>query len=207
MADLLVHGRAPPQLVEEVQHFVKALVPLPGETVIDGEVVALDDSGRPSFNTLQNHGSAKVPIFYYVFDVMQLEGKDLTGLPLAKRKAMAEALVAKVDDAIRFSGSISAESETLIGEMKSRGLEGLIAKKKDSKYEIGRRSGAWVKFKWTNEQEFVIGGYTEPQGTRSHFGAVLLLEHQLHQAPRLRHPAAGDEPPGDLAERLDPRLG
>src|SRR5256885_5923733 len=105
---------------------------------------------------------------------MQLEGKDLTGLPLSKRKAMAEALVAKVDDAIRFSGSIQAESEKLISEMKSRGLEGLIAKRKDSPYEIGRRSGAWVKFKWTNEQEFVIGGFTEPQGTRRHFGAILV---------------------------------
>jgi bifunctional non-homologous end joining protein LigD len=58
--------------------------------------------------------------------------------------------------------------------MQARGLEGLIAKRRDSKYESGRRSGAWVKFKWTNEQEFVIGGYTEPKGTRSHFGALLV---------------------------------
>src|SRR5205814_7033854 len=84
------------------------------------------------------------------------------------------ALVAKRSDRIRFSGSIQAESEKVIREMKARGLEGLIAKRKTSPYEIGRRSGAWVKFKWTNEQEFVIGGYTEPQGARSHFGAILV---------------------------------
>jgi bifunctional non-homologous end joining protein LigD len=62
--------------------------------------------------------------------------------------------------------------------MKSRGLEGLIAKQRESKYELGRRSGAWVKFKWTAEQEFVIGGYTSPQGARSHFGALLVGYHE-----------------------------
>src|SRR5207247_886873 len=75
---------------------------------------------------------------------------------------------------VRFSPAIQASSEKLMRELKARGLEGLIAKKKNSKYEYGRRSGNWVKFKWTNEQEFVIGGYTPPQGSRSCFGAILV---------------------------------
>jgi bifunctional non-homologous end joining protein LigD len=87
---------------------------------------------------------------------------------------MLETLVAKVSPAIRFSPSIKADSARLMREMKARGLEGLIGKRRDSKYEVGRRSGGWVKFKWTNEQEFVIGGYTQPKGTRTHFGALLI---------------------------------
>jgi bifunctional non-homologous end joining protein LigD len=147
------------------------------EAVIDGEIVALDSKGRPSFQLLQAAnmpGDSRPPIFFYVFDLIQLEGRDLTGLPLIKRKAMAQALVGNDSGTLRFSAGISAESERVLKEMKARGLEGLIAKRRDSKYEIGRRSGAWVKFKWTSEQEFVIGGYTPPRRTRSHFGAVLV---------------------------------
>ncbi|MEY2465533.1 MAG: bifunctional non-ous end joining protein LigD [Verrucomicrobiota bacterium] len=147
------------------------------EAILDGEVAALDQEGRSSFQLLQAHqmpGTERPAIFYYVFDVIQLEGKDLTQVPLLKRKAMAQELVKNLPDTVRFSASIQADSGRLLKEMKARGLEGLIAKKKDSNYEIGRRSGAWVKFKWTNEQEFVIGGYSEPRGARSHFGALVV---------------------------------
>jgi bifunctional non-homologous end joining protein LigD len=149
----------------------------PREFVLDGEVVALDQQGRSSFQLLQSFqmaGVKKPPLFYCVFDLINLDGKDLTGLPLAQRKAMAETLAGSVSPAIRFSPGINADSTRLIREMQARGLEGLIAKRRDSKYEPGRRSGAWVKFKWTNEQEFVIGGYSEPKGSRAHFGALLV---------------------------------
>ena len=155
----------------------EALQSLPcKEAVLDGEIAALDEQGRSSFQLLQARElSGQRPlIFYYVFDLVQLDGKDLTGVPLLKRKAMAKALLASLPDTVRFSASIQADSERVLKEMKSRGLEGVIAKRKGSKYEIGRRSGAWVKFKWTTQQEFVIGGYTEPRGTRSHFGALLV---------------------------------
>jgi bifunctional non-homologous end joining protein LigD len=154
-----------------------ALKELPGkEAVLDGEIVALDEEGRPSFQLLQARemSGERPPIFYYVFDLIQLDGKDLTGVPLLKRKALAKALVANLPDTVRFSASIQADSDRVLKEMKARGLEGVIAKRKDSKYEIGRRSGAWVKFKWTSEQEFVIGGYSEPRGTRAYFGALVV---------------------------------
>lgn len=146
------------------------------QAVLDGEIAALDEQGRSSFQLLQARelSSERPPIFYYVFDLIQLDGKDLTRVPLLKRKAMAKALLAKVPDTVRFSASIEAESNRILKEMKARGLEGVIAKRKDSKYEIGRRSGAWVKLKWTTQQEFVIGGYTEPRGARSHFGALVV---------------------------------
>jgi bifunctional non-homologous end joining protein LigD len=147
------------------------------QAVFDGEIVALDEQGRSSFQLLQSYpmaGSKKPPLFYYVFDLVNLDGKDLTNVPLFQRKAMLETLVENVSPAIRFSPDIKADSTRLMREMKARGLEGLIAKRRDSKYEPGRRSGAWVKFKWTNEQEFVIGGYTQSKGTRTHFGALLV---------------------------------
>lgn len=147
------------------------------QAVLDGEIVALDEQGRSSFQLLQSFqmaGVKKPPLFYYVFDLINLDGKDLTSIPLFQRKAMAETLVANISPAIRFSPGIKADSARVMREMQARGLEGLIAKRRDSKYEPARRSGAWVKFKWTNEQEFVIGGYTEPKGTRTHFGALLV---------------------------------
>lgn len=138
----------------------------PKEFVLDGEVVALDKQGRSSFQLLQSFqmaGVKKPPLFYYAFDLINLDGKDLSAVPLYQRKAIAETLLTDVSPAIRFSPRINADSTRLIREMKARGLEGLIAKRRQSKYEPGRRSGAWVKFKWTNEQEFVIGGYSEPK--------------------------------------------
>ena len=163
---------------------VEALRELPcKEAVLDGEIAALDEEGRSSFQLLQARelSGERPPIFYYVFDLIQLDGKDLTAVPLLKRKAMAKMLLARAPDTIRFSASITADSDRVLAEMKARGLEGVIAKRKNSKYEIGRRSGAWVKFKWTTQQEFVIGGYSEPRGTRSHFGALVVGYYENKQ--------------------------
>jgi len=171
-------SRSAKDLGSKYHELLELLKKLPAkQAVLDGEVVALDEEGRSSFQLLQSFqmaGVKKPPLFYYVFDLINLDGKDLTGVPLTQRKAMAETLVMNISSAIRFSPSIKADSAKLMREMQARGLEGLIAKRRDSKYEPGRRSGAWVKFKWTNEQEFVIGGYTRPKGTRTHFGALLV---------------------------------
>jgi bifunctional non-homologous end joining protein LigD len=80
----------------------------------------------------------------------------------------------EVDDPIRFSSEIGSDAQALLAEVQRRGLEGLIGKLRDSVYEPGRRSGAWIKLKCVNEQEFVIGGFTPPQGARQHFGAILV---------------------------------
>ena len=147
------------------------------EAMFDGEIVALDPEGRSSFQLLQSYemaGGGKPPLFYYVFDLVNLEGKDLAQVPIFQRKAMAQTIIERLPSVIRFSSGMKAASENLMREMKARGLEGLIAKRQKSQYEYGRRSGAWVKFKWTNEQEFVIGGYTPPKGSRSKFGAILV---------------------------------
>jgi bifunctional non-homologous end joining protein LigD len=146
------------------------------ECVIDGEVVALDEEGRSSFQLLQAHEmeGRKAPICYYVFDLMQLEGRSLIRLPLTQRKEILAKICETVGDPIRFSGEIGSNASKLLAEVKRRGLEGIVGKLRDSVYEPGRRSGAWIKLKCGNEQEFVIGGYTPPGGSRKYFGAILV---------------------------------
>jgi len=154
-----------------------AIVTLPcDECVIDGEVVALDEEGHSSFQLLQTYEleNRSAPLHYYVFDLLQLDGKSLTGLPLTTRKEVLHQLCAAAGDPIRYSGELGNDPKALLREVKRHGLEGIIGKLADSVYEAGRRSGAWIKLKSNNEQEFVIGGYTPPAGARKHFGALLV---------------------------------
>src|SRR4051812_35173285 len=124
----------------------KALAPMPDETVIDGEIVALDSSGRPSFNALQNYGSSTGPLFFYLFDVMVLGGKGVMAQHLEARRAiLRKRVLSKLADPIRESPELEATLPDLIRSVKAQGLEGLIAKRRDSRYEPGQRSGAWQK--------------------------------------------------------------
>jgi DNA ligase D-like protein (predicted ligase) len=139
---------------------VKALASMPDETVIDGEVVALDEDGRPSFNTLQNY-SAGAPLHFFIFDLLVLKGKDVMAEPLVKRRELIEKhVLPKLADPIRYSPILDGSLANLIHSVKEQGLEGLVAKRRDSKYEPGLRSGAWQKMRINRGQEFVIGGYT-----------------------------------------------
>ncbi len=139
----------------------KALTSLPDETVIDGEVVALDESGRPSFNILQNHGSSRAPIVYYVFDVMVLQGRDVTAEPLSVRRDLLRThILPTLSEPVRHCPELNAGLADVIASVRAAGLEGLVAKRLDSRYEPGQRSGAWQKMRVNQGQEFVIGGYT-----------------------------------------------
>jgi DNA ligase D-like protein (predicted ligase) len=140
---------------------VKALAPMPDETVIDGEIVALDPEGRPSFNTLQNYGSSGAPLHFFIFDLLMLKGKDVMGETLMKRRALIEkSILPKLADPIRYSPILEGSLKNLIASVKAQGLEGLVAKRRDSKYEPGERSDAWQKMRVNAGQELVIGGYT-----------------------------------------------
>jgi DNA ligase D-like protein (predicted ligase) len=140
---------------------VRALARLPDDTVIDGEVVALDEEGRPSFNILQNYGSSAGPVVFFVFDVMVLAGRDVTKEPLSVRRALLEKKVLpKLKEPIRYSATLDAPLPDLIAAVKQQGFEGLVAKRRESRYEPGMRSGAWQKMRINAGQEFVIGGYT-----------------------------------------------
>ena len=164
-------------LTQKFDDIARALTDLPcEECVIDGEVVALDEAGRSSFQLLQAREmeGREEPLSYYVFDLLQLDGKKLSALPLTIRKEMLRQLCGSMGEPIRYSGELGDDPTALLAEVSRRGLEGIVGKRADSVYEAGRRSGAWIKLKCLNEQEFVIGGYTPPAGARKHFGALLV---------------------------------
>ena len=151
-----------------------------GDLIVDGEVVAFDGP-QTRFERLQHRlgvahpGDAllrEVPVYYYVFDVLYAEGKDVRPLPLLERK---EILLSHVDfrDPLRFTEHRERDGEAFFEQACRDGWEGLIAKRADAPYQAGRGRG-WLKFKCLNAQELVIGGYTDPQGSRIGFGALLL---------------------------------
>jgi DNA ligase D-like protein (predicted ligase) len=153
-------------------YIATALKDLPDNTILDGEVVALDSQGRSDFNLLQNFRSAesKIHYHYYVFDIMALKGKTVSKLPLAERRQiLAKAL--RPNDHISTSPAEVGSSTKILTFVKQHGLEGVIAKRLDSFYEPGKRSGAWCKYRINLGQEFVVGGYT-PGGNG--FDALIL---------------------------------
>jgi bifunctional non-homologous end joining protein LigD len=148
--------------------------------VLDGEIVALDGAGRSKFQLLQNQGLAKAKpaIAYVIFDLLHRDGRSLLALPLTGRRQQLEALTRRPPPPLRISPVFQAEPAALLAAARQQGLEGVIAKRPDSPYEPDRRSGAWVKCKLLAEQEFVIGGFTAPQHSRQHFGAILVGYYQ-----------------------------
>lgn len=144
--------------------------------VLDGEIVALDAAGRSRFQLLQSReiSGTRPTIAYYLFDIMQLDGRSLIALPLEERQRILDALLKKAPRPLQRSPVFVLEPAQLMPEVRRQGLEGLIAKRRGSPYEPDRRSGAWVKCKILNEQEFVIGGFTAPRNSRQFFGAILV---------------------------------
>src|SRR4029453_6590218 len=132
-----------PEIVEAIKNLS------PDECVIDGEVVALDEEGRSSFQLLQAREmeGRKTPVYFYAFDLLQLDGKSLASLPLEARKNVLEKLCADARAPIRYSGAIDGDAKRLLEEVKRRGLEGIIGKKRNSFYDTGGRSGALLKLK------------------------------------------------------------
>ena len=150
---------------------VEALARQKADFVLDGEVAAFA-KGKTSFGLLQQARRQLVPVIYFVFDVPHLEGKDLRKRPLLERK---EALAGAIDfvEPLHFVEHIEEEGEAYYEAACKKGLEGVIAKRALSTYS-GARSKDWLKFKCSNQQEFVIVGFTDPQGARAGFGALLV---------------------------------
>jgi DNA ligase D-like protein (predicted ligase) len=162
--DLSMNGRYP-EIARELAAAGRA------RFAVDGEVVAFDH-GQTSFARLARRGRESVPIFYYVFDLLWLDGEDVRPLPLLERKRLLrEALPAS--EHVRLTRHRNRDGEAYFEEACRKGWEGVIAKRADSPY-AARRSRDWLKFKCGMGQELVIGGYTEPRGTRIELGALLL---------------------------------
>ena len=151
--------------------------------ILDGEVVALDAEGKPSFSLMQQRtgfrpggrrvaGNPDLPLLYYAFDLLYLDGYDWRRMPLEDRKNKLASLVIS-DDGVRYSDHYPEHGKALFEIAREKGLEGIVAKKRACFYEE-RRSRDWLKIKIRHRLECVIGGYTEPEGSRTHFGSVVL---------------------------------
>ena len=136
-----------------------ALADFPDNTVVDGEVVALDESGRPDFNLLQHCRIGASSIHYFVFDVLVYQNRDLTQLPLIERRQILTSVLRFQSPRIRIAEYFETSVENMLTAVRAQGLEGVVAKKKDSQYEAGKRSGSWVKYRLNSGQELVVGGY------------------------------------------------
>lgn len=154
------------------------------ELVLDGEIIALDEKGQQCFQCLQNYlrsmqrtkvaGVEPAALIYYVFDILYLDGYDLRGVALRRRKELLGNIF-RLSQQVRLVDYFEGEGERVYQAAVNNGLEGVIAKQMDSHYESGERSGSWLKIKSALSDEFVIGGYTTGQGSRAHsFGALLL---------------------------------
>lgn len=154
----------------------RALEALPDETVIDGEIIAYDTDGRPSFNVLQNHGGAGSELHLYAFDLLTVRSRDLTRKPLEERREILRAeVVPLLPDSIRYSETLEASPAELIEAVREQGFEGIVAKRRDSAYKPGQRSAVWQKMRVLQRRDFVIGGYT-PAGRN--FDAILIGDYE-----------------------------
>ncbi len=148
------------------------------DCVLDGEVCALDDQGRPSFSAMQQ-GKPGTPIVYEMFDVLEIEGRPLVDLPLRERRVRLERLLDRRSTTVRLS-EVFEDGPALLEAAKAQGLEGIVAKRADSPYRPGKRTREWLKIKTHGRQELVIAGYTKGQGRRQgRFGALVLGRYQV----------------------------
>jgi bifunctional non-homologous end joining protein LigD len=133
---------------------------LADNTIVDGELVVLDSHGKPSFSALQHLQFTPEALHFYAFDLLAYQGKDLRKLPLRDRRELLEGHALKgMRDPVRLSATFKAPPRQLIIAAKQAGLEGVVAKRVESRYESGERSGAWIKYKTNKGQELVMGGY------------------------------------------------
>lgn len=132
---------------------------IPHGSIVDGELVALDANGKPSFSLIQNSGTSGATFVFFAFDLLALAGADLTLKPLSERRALLSKALLQ-DDTLQLSQGFQIPAKQMLAMVRSHGLEGVVAKRLSSQYEPGRRSGAWAKMRVELSQELVIGGYT-----------------------------------------------
>ena len=177
---------------------------IPPGSIVDGELVALDAQGRPDFNAIQNSRTSEQPVVFFAFDILMVDGQDVRRLPLSERQQLLRDAL-RTSDFIQVCESFRISASQMITLVKEHGLEGVVAKRINSRYEPGRRSGSWVKVCLTMSQEFVVGGFVP--GTHG-IDALLI---GFYKKRRLQYSAsvrAGFVPASrrDLYSRLEPLI-
>jgi len=189
--DVSLYSRNLLPLNEKFFPIVEALRKFPFEALLDGEIVVVDDQGKPEFELLQNYRtSGSGHLLYYVFDLLHFQGHDLTGLPLIRRKEFLKKILPQAPK-IRFSDHVRGEGVLFFRVARDKGLEGIIAKHGESVYRIGQRSRQWLKLKTRLTQEGVIAGFTAPRGGRRHFGTLVLGVYDGDELTCIGHAGGG----------------
>lgn len=185
--------------------------------IVDGEMVAFDDEDNPSFSLLQdrtglrgiNAGAdgrrsetrpspeerRRIPLVYQAFDLLHLDGRSLLAVPLEQRKQLLHAVL-RADETVRYAGHVVEDGEAFVEAARERGLEGVVAKLRTSRYEPGRRSPAWLKFKLRHEQELVVGGWLPGKGSHTDLGSLIV---GVYDGDRLLHA-------GQVGSGIDARM-
>lgn len=176
---------------EKYTPVAKALTELSLNAVLDGEIVAVNDKGLANFQALQNWQNTPVHLQYFIFDILWLNGNDVTKLPLIKRKALLQKLLPANNETIKYSDHIIGKGNQFFKQALKEGLEGIIAKKAAGIYEPDTRTDEWVKIKVARRQEVVIAGYTQPRKTRKFFGSLLLGVYDGDDLVYIGHTGSG----------------
>ena len=186
-----LYSRNDKTMNEQFKPVVDSLGRLPFDGVLDGEIVVLDKSGRADFQLLQNYlRSGRGSLVYYVFDILYYAGRDLTGLPLARRKEILRTVLPAIPH-IKLSDYVETIGMDLFAAAKENGVEGIVAKDAKSPYRPGRRGREWLKVKALMQQEAVIGGFTHPKGSRAGFGSLVLGAYEDGRLEYIGHSGGG----------------
>lgn len=205
---VLLYSRNGLSLAERFPAIVIELKKNKRPMILDGEIVLLNENDKPDFQKLQNYSEySHLPLMYYVFDILSLDKKDLTHLPLLERKKILKKALKKTA-AIIYSDHIEKEGEKIFRQIKTRGMEGIMAKKKDSLYHRGVRTRQWLKIKNHKSQEAIIAGFTEPRGGRKHFGSLILAQYNKNKLQYIGHAGTGfsDKILSDLMKKMKPLI-
>jgi bifunctional non-homologous end joining protein LigD len=189
--DTKLYSRNGLSFEEKYPEVYEALSKLKKKAVIDGEIVALDEEGNPSFQMLQQYEPGQTQLVYYVFDCLQVNGTSIEEKTLLERKVALKKILPANNDTIRFCEHITEKGEDFFEATRKHGLEGMIAKRADSRYREGQRSDDWLKVKQVQTEEAVICGYTAPRGGRKFFGALVLGMYVKGKLTYIGHTGTG----------------
>ncbi|HEY6159945.1 MAG TPA: non-homologous end-joining DNA ligase, partial [Bacteroidia bacterium] len=190
-----------PIVVQELQR-------LKLDAILDGEIVVLDENGKPDFQLLQNYpGDTQHPIRYYAFDILFYKGENVCSRPLLGRKELLKKVL-KENEVVRYADHIEERGTAFFRETEKMGMEGIIAKKADSEYLPGIRTSEWLKIKHHRTIEAVIAGFTEPAGSRKYFGALVLGMWKGNEFVYVGHTGSGfnDETLKETIRVLEPLI-
>jgi bifunctional non-homologous end joining protein LigD len=189
--DVSLYTRNQISLTTKYAPIVESLQTCGFAAVLDGEIVVVDDQGRPDFQMLQNYQkSGRGHLLYYVFDLLHFKGRDLTRLPLARRKEILKKILPAGQN-LKFSDHVPEEGVLFFKVVQDKGLEGIVAKHSQSPYLMGKRSRQWLKIKARLTQEGVIAGFTAPKGGRKFFGSLVLGAYEGGELTYIGHSGAG----------------